>query len=287
MKIRDNIRQMLYTLSGILCVIILLAAACLFPKYYSVYRDRNTLNRVNYIDVHVNTYKAAYSSIAEKLTALARAAKTDTISTYPYSMKKHSLNAVQINEPGAKMSRGELTKITNREFADLYNNGILNEKIEVKKEKMTLHERYTIYAADESDFQGFSCWKLIFETKKKQYTLYLDEEYHKIYYLKIQHKNADKPDKYKKIPWGISKSSSDGAVDSAVHDRFDMQFYRMLQYYEISVEDSDTIEIDTAALVGSIQLDKQNPIILQEEFGYDNEKNYWSIGTAVEEMIHF
>lgn len=180
---KKRIWQMVKTALGILCVGALFCLALVFPRYYYQHYDNSTLNQVTFTDIDVRTYETSYDSFIEKLHALARV----------FSDHEDLLQAVQVNELGSEMSRSELTKIANRELKKLKECNEIDDNMSFKKKNLILHERYVVYQASQKDnFKGISIWKLVYENKKRKLTLYLDEEYHKIYYLRHESKEVTK-----------------------------------------------------------------------------------------------
>lgn len=131
-------------------------------------------------DIQIQTYEAAYTSFAEKIYALSQA-----------MANKANLSAVRMNnEAEVSPGRKELTRIVRAELAKLKLNNIIPTAYKPKTKNMTVCERYTIYAANQYDnMKGISCWKLEYESKNRRTTVYLDEEYHKIYQLTILFKS--------------------------------------------------------------------------------------------------
>lgn len=157
----QKLRQTAFTLLGILFVGALFCLAVAFPTYYGILYDKNTLNKVNYTDIKINTYETSYETFPEKIRSFARA--------YTENGK---IRTIRINEPENMMSRRELTDIANRELETIKNNvmmdAIQNDNISLKTKKLSVFERYTIYGTQsEDDLQGISFWKLVYKKAKK------------------------------------------------------------------------------------------------------------------------
>lgn len=279
----SNIRQIIFTICGIACVATILCVAFVFPKYYCLFRDKSTLNKANYMDITVNTYETDYASFPEKIHALARA--------YYFGdpLRDVPLRAVQVNEPGAGMDQKKLTKIANAEFAKLYKEGVIPQQIKASAKKMTLYQRYTIYETNQkNDFKGISCWKLVFSSKKRIITLYLDEEYHKIYYLKLHRLKKERQDKF--AAWG-SYSSYDKITDvyhSGYQANFDACWNGLMRYYDLLLY-SETINQwpDASNLYGSVEFKDECSIPIFENFDKTTPYYTWSLGLPMDEMIQF
>jgi len=227
-KKRSRIIQTVCTVTGILCVVALFGAAMVFPNYYGRMYDRNTLNHIVFTDTNITTYEASYDSFAEKLHAIARG----------WSQQESGLNAVRTNELEQRMDQGELTKIAKNELNKMYKLGIIPDKIVPKKKNLTQCERYTIYETKETDgMKGISLWKLVYENTKRKTTLYLDEEYHKIYYLELSYKESKKSKaSTDSLPQSVPGGNYDKVRDAAVSSVYSIAecWQAMIQYYDIS-----------------------------------------------------
>ncbi len=280
---KSKIRQFVYTVCGIACVGTILYAAFAFPQYYCRFRDKNTLNNANYMDINVNTYETDYASFPEKIHALARAYYAGA------PLGDMPLRAVQVNEPGVGMDQKELTSIVNDEFMTLYKEGSLPQKLKANAKKMTLSQRYTIYEANpKNDFKGISCWKLIYASKKRTITLYLDEEYHKIYYLKIHRLKKARQDKF--AEWG-NYSYAPKTTDeyfSGYQTNFVACWNGLMQYYALPLY-SETINqwADASNLYGVVSFRDGCSISLFENYDNSVQEYTWDLGLQMEEMIQF
>lgn len=280
MKINHNnkIRRILCTACGTLCVGTLLCTAILFPKQYCIFLDKNTLNQIAFTDININPYETAYASFAEKLHALARA---NTI--------KSSLRAVPVNELEFQMSRKELTKIANKELKKLYGLGILPEHKTLNKKILTVCERYTIYETNNKNgLKGISLWELVFENKKRIVTIYLDEEYHKIYSLAICFKNATFTGSHF---YQLASSSTDSTSPAdELYKLWDdiLQYYDLLSYSQITKQ-----YIEKNGTYGIIEFEKKyhetpyQMVIYRNTFYNQYGNQFWKLGIPLEEMIQF
>lgn len=292
-----KLRHIIYTVIGILCVGAILCAAFGFPKLYCQYSDKKTLNKLNYMDMSVNTYETAYSSFSEKLHAMAHATTS----------KGSTLQAVQITEPDLETSKKELTDIVNNEFIELYKNNILPKQITVSEKSNSLSMRYTIYETNKnSNFKATSCWKLEYSSSKRTVTVYLDEEYHKIYYMKIQQKKAGTDNIFRKLSEiSYYKSATDAAdMDEAAmyssvagkltgYQRKCYDWWEgILQYYDLPLyKDTWGQDLDSIMLTGLIEFkDSCLLSIMQNYINTSEGKQYnfvWETGIRIEEMIQF
>lgn len=280
---KSKVRQLVCTVCGIACVGAILYVAFVFPKYYCQFRDRKTLNKANYMDININTYETDYASFPEKIHALARSYYAGD------PLRGIALRAVLVNEPGAGMDQKELTGIVNNELITLYKEGILPQKIKANAKKLTLSQRYTIYETNpQKDFKGISCWKLIYTSKKRIITLYLDEEYHKIYYLKLHRLKKEPQDKF--LSWGNSphyNKISDSYM-SGYQANFDMCWDGLMRYYNLLLY-SETLNhwADAANLYGSVAFRDECSLSIFENFDNSIHDYTWDVGLQMEEMIQF
>lgn len=285
-----NTKQIVYTALGILFIIILLGLAVLFPTYYTRFYDKNTLNKVSFTDISINTYETSYETFTEKLYALAEA-----------SENKSPLRAVRMNEPGLNPGEKELTKIANKEIKKLVGYGVINEQLKpkLKAKKLTLSERYTIYGKD--TLQGISCWKLVYENSDTNVTIYLDEEFHKIFFTRIL---------YKKIPEvSVKDSAFDKIYDtsSAITNKFSYKEFLKQQtgdfytwwdciinsYYNLDDYPDKPVDVipyednDSTPPYGYVTFDYKYKLLLVNKWNYGDDNVTWDMGIALEKLIQF
>lgn len=288
-----KLRQIICTVLGITCVGIVLYAAFAFPKYYCRFNDSKTLNKLNYMDISVSTYETAYSSFAEKIHALAR-----------ITSDGKSLQAVQINDAEMETSKKELTDIVNEEFINLYKYNVLPQKTKVSEKRNSLSQRYTIYeAGKKSNFKGISYWKLVYSSSKKTVTVYLDEEYHKIYYMKIQQNKADTDNAFVRSGTFSYSKAMNNMLTGYQQNCYEW-WDGILRYYGLpSYKESAGQDIDMMSLTGYVYFDDDCQIPIQENYhdnrlydnmsyvGDDYDSNvinyFWDSGIQIEEMIQF
>lgn len=281
---KSRIRQTVYTVLGILFVGVLFFVARIVPEYYCRIYDKSTLDKVSSIDINVNTFETSYESFIEKIYALARA-----------NAGKNGLRAVRMNEIGIEMDRSELTEIANAELAKLSENKVLSKKIKLKEKQMSLCERYTIYETNEADsLQGISCCKLGYESKNRSVTMYLDEEYHKIYYLEVQNrKNTDEDGIYEKpfAKVGNNQSGQSDIVGEKLQNLFLAWWNGVVYYYDL-VYSSDEVPYvawpEEEELCGVVEFDEKYRLNLYASCKYDEYGNeIWQMGIPMEKMIQF
>lgn len=269
--------QLFCTALGILCVGAIFCLALIFPGYYYHHYDKNTLNRLTYTDINVNTYETSYDSFGEKLNAIARV-----------FTEKRGLQAVRMDEIGFEMSRTDLTKIVNQELKELKACDVLANTIKFKKKHLLLYERYTLYGqSGEENFKGISFWKLVYENKKRKMTLYLDEEYQKIYYLELVQKEFVRDD------GGMGGYSQ---VAGKTYDAYavrDSGFYNwwdgIIRYYGFSFRDTKLEFLSSDEdFTGQIIFDARYSLMLHDMLNYDEDGNVvWKMGLLMEKMIQF
>lgn len=293
---QKRFRRQLYTVLGILCVVALFGIAIVFPGYYNKLYDQKTLNHVSFADVNISTYEASYNSFASKLYALARASTEEG----------GPLRAVRTNELNQEMNRGGLTKIVNEELQKLYENKVLDSKMKPKEKRMTLCERYTIYDMKETDgMKGISCWKLVYENSKRTITIYLDEEYHKIYSMEIlyheiydkvsksayassNHQMQDIYDAEKKEKSQVDKDADGSSNSSSIQQgEFTVSLNGLALYYDIhSYKEASCVLMLEDSNTGVIEFDKQYSITLYKTYTIDQKGNSKCIiGVPLEKMI--
>lgn len=266
-----------YTVIGLLCVAALFAAAMLFPEYYNSLYDQNMLNQPVFTDVTVSTYETSYDSFIKKLHAMAKV-----------QCKGGRLRAVRTNELELSMDKNQLTKILRKELKKMKEQDVLDLGKKPQVKHLVCHERYTIYAPeDDEGMKGISCWKLVYENSRRDITVYLDEEYHKIYYLEIRYKETN-PQK--------SVSQSDGvelmrpSYDSAVWgDAGAYEWDRIVQYYDMESYQDGTCSswLTTNEPEGIIEFDEQYQIRLGSSLLGEEGELVYRFGIPVEEMIQF
>lgn len=278
MKIKNicRNRQPLYTALGILCVILLFGLAVIFPKYYCRFYDNNTLNKVAFTDVNVDTYETSYDSFAEKLYAMAQAHE-----------KNPPLRAVLMNELGMSLSAAELTNIANKEMKTLYRIKALKEKLTLKAKRLTLTERYTIYG--NNTLLGINCWKLTYETSKRKIILYLDEEFHKILFLQVSYTNSA-------IYATDGETSGSSAIDKMYSKLHSERFYTwwacMSHYYNLTAYSEKPVSCMTGSTIpySFLRFDNKYDLIVVNDRDYNEyrgDNSGWSMGIMLEKMIQF
>lgn len=279
--------QKLYTIFGVLCVAALFGAAMLFPRYYSRLYDKKTLDQASFTDISVSTYETSYDSFVGKLYALAKASNESREKT------DKGMIAVRTNELNMTMDKGELTKIVRRELKKLHELNVLVSELKPKTKSLTQYERYTIYTPQEAgSMKGISCWKFVYENSKRIITLYLDEEYHKIYSLDIYYKK----DGYSTVSvqhmgvsqkTGVSKSTE--IYDSSVIDDKGIAFDGLIKYYDIDSyqEGSYDIWLNGSGSSGTVEFDGQYTISVFKILFSDGQASRYWIGIPFEKMIQF
>lgn len=272
-----------YTALGVLCVVALFAAAMLFPEYYNRLYDQKTLDQATFTDISISTYETSYDSFIKKLYALAKVQYEGT-----------PLRAVRTNELELTMDKTQLTKIFRKELKKLLKAKVMGLEKKPLAKNLVRYERYTIYASnDDGGMKGISCWKLVYETSKKDITVYLDEEYHKIYYLELRYKSyKDK----------INESSSDytgstdagkpvGMYDFAMSGDW-VKFYweGITYYYDIHSYQDGTCNswiTEENGTWGVIEFDDRYQIGLTGYAFLENGEQVYKLGIPVEKMIQF
>lgn len=278
--------QNLYMVAGVLCVAVLFVAAMLFPNYYSRLYDQNTLNQTAFTDMNIRTYETTYDSFVAKLHMLAKS----------FSKSAKDMSAVRTNSLELTMDKDELTGIVRKELEKLYEYKVITLKLKPKTKRLVKCERYTIYVAKGSDaMKGISCWKLIYETSKRRITVYLDEEYHKIYYLDIYYKySVDKTDPVSAGKLGTKGEGTDwGSVydsESGVYGT--LNWGGLEKYYGFTAyKDGECETWQEDGLTGLILFDGQYELRMMKNY-YDNDteedagNGFW-VGLPLEKMIQF
>lgn len=274
-------RQTIYTITGIILVIVLFGAAMIFPTYYSRLYDQNKLNRVFFTDVNVSTYETSYNSFAEKLHAIARAWSGGG-----------ELRAVRTNELEETADRAELTRTVNKEFQRLFDLTVLNKKIKPKEKRLTQCERYTVYETKETGgMKGISLWKMVYENSKRKITVLLDEEYHKIYYMEIYYHHPESVkdniigqiydyDKASDASTAVGQVGQYGRVIDYCWPLF-MEYYNIDSYKEGNFNGWINEEGDT----GIMEFDEQYQITFVGILDIGEDFQRYRIGIPLEKMI--
>lgn len=262
-----KIRQILYPILGMLCVCSLFFLAVLFPNYYCRFYDNKTLHQIAVTENQIRTYETSYESFEEKLHAIARAYSGD-----------ETLRAVPINDLEFGPDQKELTAIANEELKKMKENSILDKKITLKEKMLTTAERYTIYS--EKDLLGFSCWLLVHKTKKRTITLYLDEEFHTIYFLNIKNTALTEGALY-------NSSSTNYSYSWKSQKLFYSWWEGMLRYYNLDVNHLNLMT-NNSKLHGTIEFKDSSQLPLYQQLHYDEYGNEnWDMGIPIKKMIQF
>lgn len=58
-------KQVIYTAAGIFLVCLLFTLAMVLPGYYTSYKDKQLLDKMEYINASYNAYEVSYTSFAE------------------------------------------------------------------------------------------------------------------------------------------------------------------------------------------------------------------------------
>lgn len=274
------IRRMLCTACGLLCVGTLLYVAIRFPEYYCAYKDKDTLTNMVTTDIRIQTYETAYTSFAEKIHALTQARDSGVM-----------LSAVRMNETEVNPSRKEMTKIVREEFKKMKENQMILTAYKPKAKNMTLCERYTIYVASERDsMKGISCWKVEYKSKKRSIVLYLDEEYHKIYFFQLV-QNKGQTDSGKSV---VSAAMDGGSI----YDQIDSYTWwdGVIRYYDLTTYqgfenngiDDYEFKLRYGTAIGKIGFeDIAESLEIYRSIKSDYENNSLMMGLLLEKMIQF
>lgn len=279
---KKSIHRMVSAICGLISVGGLLCIAIFFPGYYCSFHDQNTLNKMVKTDIKIKTYETAYTSFAEKIHALTQA----------QSSPPNLLRAVRTNEAEPKLGRKELTKIAREELESMKKNHIIPLKLAPKAKKMTFCERYIIYAANERDsMSGIGCWKLVYTTKKRIITIYLDEEYHKIYYLSIQQIDSEKQDADAVVDTsGVKKekiSMAESALTGNPEDQY-MWWEGILRYYDLYTNQNFySLGMTDSWTSGEIGFEDTDNIFIHRFYKYTEDGISLNVGLLLEKMIQF
>lgn len=270
-------KQMYMTAIGIFCVALLFVLALIFPKYYYQHYDNDMLNRVTYTDIHVDSFEVSYDSFVEKLHVITKMFHT-----------KGVMQAVRVSELGAGMNKASLTKIANQELSKLRKQNVLVSEVKLKrlkKKELVSYERYVFCGS-------VSCWRLVYENDNRRVTLYLDEEYHKIYYLEKSGANS-------------SASNHSGSADVPVDLGYEVDGYRgsyqgykslyynwwegMLRYYNFSYQDDNIcLSKEESEMQGYIIFENQYELLLYNDLAIDMYGDWiWRVGIPIDKMIQF
>lgn len=265
-KNHRKIQPLIFTSLGILCVCFLFLGAIIFPKVYYRFYDSKMLNRITYTNVKSRTFETSYRSFEEKLCALAKA-----------HTQKERLHAVPIHELPFEQDSKKLTEIANQQLKTMKSYHILPKKITLKKKNLTEFERYTIYS--DTDMQSFCCWMLVYITPKKKITLYIDEEFHKIYYLCVQNTTQIKSSSNTAIQYIDDISSNMYSEQKA----FFTWWHGMLRYYKLNAS-ALSFSTDSKNLYGTIQFGDASYLSICDNWSHNENQ---SMGIPIKKMIQF
>lgn len=270
---RRKMKQMCMTAAGIFCVAALFLLALVFPKYYYRRYDENILNVVTYTDMHVDTYEVSYDSFVEKLHVITRVYHD-----------KGTIQAVRLSELGTGMNKASLTKIANQELKKLRKQNVLvgeEPPLKLKKKQMVLCERYVFYGS-------VNCWKLVYDNNTWKVTLYLDEEYHKIYYVAKSNINLPTHSLADGSPYDenyVDEAGSSAAKKYGLSNWWE----GLLRYYNFSYQyDNIALSKVEYEMQGYIIFENKYELLLYDELMADLYGNFiWQIGIPIEKMLQF
>lgn len=260
-----------YTAIGVMCVVVLFAAAMWFPGYYSRLYDERTLDQAVFTDINMSTYETSYDCFMKKLYAIAKAWNQGTLS------------AVRTDELELSMDKGQLAKIARKEMKKLTNLGLMNTDQKLRSKNLTRCERYTIYASsDSSNMKGISCWKLVFENAKKSTTIFFDEEYHKIYYAEYAHRRENSKHSGTTIGSAETGDFSD-SYDGVGQDGAESFAEGVVDYYDVaSFVDIPCISYMQSGSVWMMEFDYKYQIGFIKGATYDETGYTYRFGLPVE-----
>lgn len=275
-----GIRRLVSTVCGIVSVGLLLFAAIRFPDYYCLYTDKNSLNHMVTTDIQIQTYETAYTSFAEKIHALVQAMGTGA-----------NLSAVRMNnEADVSPGRKELTKIVRTELKKMKEHMVIPTAYKPKARNMTVCERYMIYATNQYDkMKGISCWKLEYESKNRKTTVYLDEEYHKIYQLNVLFKtNTDSEGEI------IFDNATSLEISKLVSKEIYLWWNGIVEYYDLNTYPGffdnglDNFGVDDSHSSGTIEFsDIMDSISIYRFVDSYTEGEALNVGFFLSNMIQF
>jgi hypothetical protein len=269
-----------YTAFGVAGVIVLFAAAMWFPEYYSRLYDDQTLDQAEFTDINMSTYETSYDCFMGKLYAIAKVWNENAM-----------LSAVRTDELELTMDKSQFAKIVRKEMKELFKLGLLQEQYKPRAKNLTRCERYTIYASgDASGMKGISCWKLVFERVKKSMTVYLDEEYHKIYYVEYWQKaEGEKGDPIVQDAYGKSSGSMRSySVDEAELGYGGWEGGSVNDYYDAAVfQDVPYASWVHSGSVWVMEFDGKYPINLIKQELFGESGSVYRFGLPMEKMIQF
>lgn len=178
-KIMNRTKQSITTIAGISVLILLFLLAMFLPKYINAFLDEKTLNHVTTRNISMKAYELSYTSFYEKLYAIA-------------CCDKETLHVVPVSDVGQWMKNDKITGIIQKELDIMTEGSQLLEGIRLKADKITSFKAYTLYSSDERKYlKGITFWKVTYRQKKGTYVVYMDEEYHKIYTIRVTRKEKN------------------------------------------------------------------------------------------------
>lgn len=206
-KKTDRKKQGLWVCFKTVQIFLLFLCALLVPEIIASVYDSRTLEKAEYLNEEVKTFEVSFQTFEEKLDALARCSEDGT-----------AIHAVKTEEAEQKLDDGELTDIVAEEFYRLAEYGILELDFTLTPEFLMSREMYSMYTMEQTDpVQGFYYWRLTYGDEEKQMTVYLDTEFHKIYFVRWKYGDGD--------------SEAQAAMGQAVTGKF-YDVYMFRDYHE-------------------------------------------------------
>lgn len=278
-----RIKQLLFTAAGIIFVVLLFLLAMYFPKYLNAFFDQKTLNKVTQRNLNLKTYELTYDSFYEKLYAIARC-------------KKEELHVVPVQNRGMRQEKEKLTRIVQKEINLLSVEGnIMLNDVKLKMANFSSCETFTLYSSSDTErLKGITYWKIVYRKKGDKIILYMDEEYHKIYALKVMRKEnnisyqvSEQVPQYQKLGY----QESVGAF-SVLHELSEYYTDFLTRYYALEKNEFYPLEImDMMGYGGDILF--QDGSVLRLECRWERKmrkkNNYimMFLGINLEQMLQF
>lgn len=217
MKLLQKIRKERYVILSVVGLCIIVGIALVFPEQYFSYYDRRTQSGVSYLQTDVNIYQVEYATFAEKLFALGELYNSND-----------TLNSVLIQGVSDDERMSEILKALKNELEEWPIYELALDYNVFNADNLTACGLYSIYVREsgQNDIRAFNYWKIKFEDDDGDtYSIALDEEFQKIYSMKITYSDDENEE----------PSSSDYLTDSKSAVMYEYSLPDMielfLQYY--------------------------------------------------------
>lgn len=172
--------------SMLLCLSLLVLGVMRLPQVYGHYNDERTLNRPEYAENEVNVYSNDYTSVTEKLKDIL----------YYESREIELTSMILPPASDTQVTDAELKEILQGELDQLYDKGILFERVDLAEYAYGYRQLRSLYPTNGDRLKGrISYWEIVFdrlENADDHIVILADAQYHKLYSLVVSGADADR-----------------------------------------------------------------------------------------------